>query len=282
MNESYRNFFICNGETRPTSAFDNAAFLGKGFSIYEVVRLIRGVPLFWEDHVQRLSNSARLTGIELWLWLSPARLHQSLERLQSLNQTDFGNVKLLFNQTGDKNYFSCYFLKHHYPTSEQYRHGIKTILHKAERRNPNAKTSNLALRSQSDTLKEKHNAYEVLLEDREGFVNEGSRSNVFVVSGENVFTPPLASVLPGITRSKVLEVCRKAGIRLLEKKLHRKDLAQAEALFISGTSPGVLPVARLNSWVFEPDHPIVRQIMLGYKQMVQDYLQKYPLVNYEL
>ncbi len=90
-------------------------------------------------------------------------------------------------------------------------------------------------------------AHEALLLDREGFVTEGASSNVFVVRGGRVETPPLsAGILEGVTRGLVITLARKAGIPEAETALRPADLASADELFVTSTAREVLPVTSLN------------------------------------
>jgi branched-chain amino acid aminotransferase len=90
-------------------------------------------------------------------------------------------------------------------------------------------------------------AHEALLLDRDGFVTEGASSNVFVVRGGRVETPPLAAgILEGVTRGLVLALARGAGVELREAPLRPGDLETADEIFITSTAREVLPVTRLD------------------------------------
>ncbi|HJU54242.1 MAG TPA: aminotransferase class IV, partial [Pyrinomonadaceae bacterium] len=80
------------------------------------------------------------------------------------------------------------------------------------------------------------------LDDR-GYVSEGSGENIFLVHGDRVITPPLSSsILPGITRDSVIEICRELGIKVKERSIQRAALYVADELFFSGTAAEITPI----------------------------------------
>ncbi|HEY0379130.1 MAG TPA: branched-chain amino acid transaminase [Pyrinomonadaceae bacterium] len=82
----------------------------------------------------------------------------------------------------------------------------------------------------------------IALDDR-GLVSEGSGENIFMVSGGRVVTPQLSSsILPGITRDSVIEICRELGIQIIENNIQRAALYIADELFFTGTAAEVTPI----------------------------------------
>ena len=82
----------------------------------------------------------------------------------------------------------------------------------------------------------------IALDDR-GYVSEGSGENIFVVTGDVVLTPPLSSsILPGITRDSVIQICQELGITIKERTIQRAALYVADELFFSGTAAEVTPI----------------------------------------
>ena len=82
----------------------------------------------------------------------------------------------------------------------------------------------------------------IALDDR-GYVSEGSGENIFLVTGDIVLTPPLSSsILPGITRDSVIQICQELGITIKERTIQRAALYVADELFFSGTAAEVTPI----------------------------------------
>lgn len=130
------------------------------------------------------------------------------------------------------------------------------------------------MRKQADALIKQENVFEVLLVNRYQQVTEGSKSNAFFIFGDRVVTAPSQAVLPGITRKYVMECCRTLGIRLEEKPVALSSLSQADAAFISGTSPNIMPIRQINQIDLNPQHPLLLKLMIEYESRIQAYIQK--------
>src|SRR5918992_905407 len=82
----------------------------------------------------------------------------------------------------------------------------------------------------------------IALDDR-GYVSEGSGENIFVVANGIVNTPPLSSsVLPGITRDSVIQICGELGLTIKERSIQRAALYVSDELFFSGTAAEITPI----------------------------------------
>src|SRR5881398_1773198 len=82
----------------------------------------------------------------------------------------------------------------------------------------------------------------IALDDR-GYVSEGSGENIFTVSNGTVLTPPLSSsILAGITRDSVIQICHELEITVKERSIQRAALYVADELFFSGTAAEITPI----------------------------------------
>ena len=80
-----------------------------------------------------------------------------------------------------------------------------------------------------------------------GAIAECSQSNLFVVSGGIVKTPPLeAGLLPGITRAFVLELCGALGISAIETAIDDQALLAADEAFLTSTTREIVPIVRVD------------------------------------
>jgi branched-chain amino acid aminotransferase len=79
--------------------------------------------------------------------------------------------------------------------------------------------------------------------DVHGTLSEGSGENLFVVRDGVVFTPPLAaSILGGVTRAVVLQLCRDLEVEVREMPIPREMLYVADEVFFTGTAAEITPV----------------------------------------
>ncbi|MFO0695523.1 MAG: aminotransferase class IV [Polyangiales bacterium] len=111
-------------------------------------------------------------------------------------------------------------------------------------------------------------AHEAFFVDGSGQVLEGATSNVFVVSGGRVRTPPLSTgILGGITRSLVLDVARELGIPADEEPLTAHDLRSAEEIFLTSSIREVVPVIRLDGMDVGNGRPgpVARRLLVAYR-----------------
>jgi len=242
--------------------------------VYEVFRMMKGVPLFAEAHLERLQHSTRLAGRKGALPIT--EINNSLGALADANSVFEGNIKLLLgwnSPQGSVEWAVC-FIPHRYPSEADYARGVSLAILEAERLNPNAKVLDAALRKRADEIISSEGVYEVLMVNAKGFITEGSRSNCFFVRSDAIVTPPALQVLPGVTRAMVLDICREAGLPVAEQLVGRNELEAIEAVFLTGTSPGVLPVSHIENRDYPAGHPWVRLIGDAYRGKVNAYLSR--------
>ena len=137
-----------------------------------------------------------------------------------------------------------------------------------ERPNPSIKAVNLNLREKTENLLQQFDVYEILLIDQTGMITEGSKSNVFFIRNNMVFTPPEHCVLPGITRKYVFSICKKLSIEIIEKNIYFESVTNYEAVFITGTSPKILPVKQIDNTTFRVDNRILHQIITEFEEII--------------
>ena len=87
---------------------------------------------------------------------------------------------------------------------------------------------------------------EAIMLDTNGLVSEATGENVFVVRGGVIKTPPLPTVLDGITRASVIELARDHGMVVEECELTRDELYVADEVFLTGTAAEVTPIRELD------------------------------------
>jgi branched-chain amino acid aminotransferase len=87
---------------------------------------------------------------------------------------------------------------------------------------------------------------EAIMLDTQGLVSECTGENIFVVRDGKIRTPPLYSVLDGITRASMIEVARDRGYQVEETQLTRDDLYVADEIFLTGTAAEVTPIREID------------------------------------
>ena len=139
---------------------------------------------------------------------------------------------------------------------------------KAVRKPPNAKIWNAELRTKAQYLISSSDIYEVLLVNKKKNITEGSKTNIFFIRGNSVFTTCSEDVLQGITRQKLIEICNKSGLSVTEKEIPLAEVPFYEAAFITGTSPGILPVSLIDKHRFNTSNETMKKLMEAYDTLV--------------
>ena len=269
MKECIQPYYLHNGEVLACDLFD-VQIINEGISVYEVVRLIDGKLLFLEDHLKRLFSSVKMAGLQP---LPQEPIRTNLQKLLAMNPAREGNIKIVLNEKNDgSRHFLVYFVKHRYPTESDYKNGVRVITYPFEREDPNKKIWRPEFRKKVAEALEKTSAYEALLTDKQGFIREASRANVFAISSSSLLTPPDAMILPGITRSYIMNISKDMGIPVIFQKLDLNNLKEYDSIFLSGTSTKVLPVSRINEMPIPTDSDLMKQISEQYNYVIQEYL----------
>jgi len=282
MDKCINAYFLFQDEMKSSEEFENYnSSIGK--SLYEVIRISDGIPIFLMEHLERLENSAKI--MKYNLSITRDEIIDGILKLIYKNNVQEGNLKLVINYNNsddncDNNTLSekflAYFIPHTYPSKEQYAEGVKTITYHGERSNPNAKVINSVFREKVNEQINNKNVYEAILVDDAGFITEGSRSNIFMVQGYTVITSSVENVLPGITRQFIIKICEKLNIKFEEKNIHEGDLESLTGLFISGTSPKVLPIRSVDEFSYNSSkNSIINSIMIEFEAELNENKQKF-------
>lgn len=235
--------------------------------VYDVIRVIDGRPLFAEDHYNRLARS--LHGVGKNIPFSLDEMCGLIQKLIDANGVANDNVKIII--PGDRTGSDVYLMLMNavYPAPADYEKGVDTELYRAVRIDPHVKKRNLALREATNEIIARDHVFEVILTDQNGDVTEGSRSNIFFIRGDVVYTCSESGVLQGVTRKKVIGVCRASGIEVKECIISAKSLGDYDAAFISGTSPKVLPIRRIGDVQMDVNNELLRRIMRLYDEEME-------------
>ncbi len=257
---------LINNQPEENNAFSEK-IIENGLSIYEVIRVFEGHPIFLKDNIVRLSNS--LIKSNIGIRVESLGIPEKLQRFITLENMTEGNIKYVLHFTSKNPDEYIFKIPHAYPTEDQYRNGVPTMTLRAMRENPEVKYINADLRTQTNLLIREHHVYEVLLVDKDGFITEGSRSNVFFIKGETLYTSPLQYVLPGTSRKRVFQLCKDKHIQVIEKRIDSNRLNEYDIAFITGTSPLILPVNGIDDIRYNADNEFLHRLMKDYFALLE-------------
>jgi len=117
---------------------------------------------------------------------------------------------------------------------------------------------------------------EVILLNEQGYLVEGSITNIFLVSKGDLVTPSLGSgVLPGITREAVLEIARASNLKILERQVELKELIEAEEAFITNSILELMPLTWFEGKPIGTGKPgqLTKELLDAYRKLVDKALQ---------
>jgi branched-chain amino acid aminotransferase len=222
----------------------------RGYGCFDFMRTYNRRLIFLPDHILRLQRSAAAVGIDLpW---NATEISQLVEETLQRNPPVESSVRILVTGGSSPDFITPQGRPRLailvapaavYPAS-WYRDGahILTVLH--HRTLPEAKSTDYLRGILALAAAREKGAIEAVYCEPEGWVREGTTSNIFAVIGGRVVTPEVG-VLIGITRQKVLG--------LLEEKLpcelremHHRELVAADEVFITSTNRQIVPIVRVD------------------------------------
>jgi len=255
-----------NGKILPedkacVSVFDRGLSYGDG--IYETMKARDGQPLFLNEHLKRLRTGGRFLGLTGIKGFEDMIRGGALQKLLNANGLGRGEayVKLLVTRGPDK--ASHLPAKGISPTLIIIAKPIDTALIRGIQEKgvsavfvddvlpalPGVKSLNYLPSVLARMKANRRRAFEAIFV-KDGFVEEGSSSNVFIVKGGRLLTPPLSGtpsegVLAGVTRAAVMIASKKNGITVRETRLRPKDLYRADEAFITNSIMDAVPLVAI-------------------------------------
>lgn len=224
----------------------------RGYGAFDFLRTYNGIPFHLDDHLVRLQRSARLIGLALPV--PPAEIKEIVLETLRRNMHAESNIRLVVTGGESRDGITPGTAPllmvmvsgvTHFPP-KFYTEGAKIVTCHVERFMPGAKTINYipAILCQAEARNQ--NAVEALFVDRDGYLLEGTTSNLFAFIDNSLVTPPCDRVLPGITRQVVLDLAKK-DFHIKERKIHKDEVRLLDEAFITSSVKEVIPVKAIDS-----------------------------------
>ncbi len=285
MTEIFDNtaeFIYVNGEFREYREFQREGADSLNFEmpfsgpiIYEVVRFIDRKGVFLKDHYDRFAGSLKLAGIENHF--SYETYKEACRQLLKINKIRSNNLKLMYAMEEGEEQPLCliYASKSFYPDEKYYENGVATAILGIERSTPNAKINRSDYVEKIKSYREKKGVFEVLLKNSQGQLTEGSRSNLFFIKGNTVFTAPADTVLEGVMRKYVFKVCDALGICIDDScPVGIDSLSEMDSAFLTGTSINVLPISHIEENIqYDTQNQVLLCIRRGFEERIVEEWQ---------
>ncbi|MDP4125372.1 MAG: aminotransferase class IV [Bacillota bacterium] len=249
-----------------------------GFGLFETLLVTKDGPLFVDLHWQRMKKGADLLGLKL------PDIRELLKQIQAYEQSpDIYPTALRITLSGGApivNLPSQLIIhKRLIPyTPEQFFSGIRLHLLHYPRNEQSPLVSIKSTNYLENILAKEeainHEADEGLWLNTQGYICEGTMSNIFFVKGERLFTPCLTSgCLPGTRRQILLDLAHSLQIPTHQGLYTLSDLIQADEVFMTNSLMGAMPIRKLGDYSFEispsgSKKSLMRQLELAYKNLI--------------
>ncbi|MBN1477764.1 aminotransferase class IV [Candidatus Sumerlaeota bacterium] len=273
-----------NGEWMPireghVSCEDRGFNFGDG--VYEVVRVYGGQPFTMREHLERQVRSAAGLGFEI-----PLSVEQFEEVLRGLIERSGIEEALIYTQVtrgaAPRNHIFAddmtptvmAFIRPAPPHPKVWRIEGAGALPCVDNRWNMCHLKTIALLPNILAKNAAHRAgfAEAFFHLEDGTVTEGSASNSYVIRGGEMWTAPLGpKILPGITRTQVMEVAREIGLTVHEETFTLTEAEDADEIIMSASNLELLPIVRLGERSIGKGKigPVYRRLHEAYRELVR-------------
>ena len=241
------------------SVFDSGYLVGDG--VWEALRLHHGVLVFLEDHLNRLWQSAKTVGMSL-PFSKKELTNKVWETLKANNMTDGVHVRIMITRGIKKTPSqdprltisgpNVVIIPEYKTASKDSKEmGISLFTSTVRRGSPDYLDPRLNCHSKLHEVQAliqaiEAGADEALMLDIHGFVATCNATNFFMVKNDEVWTSTSKYCMNGITRAKVIEICKANNIVCVEKDFSLFDVYGADEAFVTGTFGGLTPVTKID------------------------------------
>ena len=229
-----------------------------GDAVYEVILYNQGVFYDFDDHINRLFRS--LHSIDIQFSISKKTIELIVKNLIRLNKISFGSVYIqvsrgiadrnhTFNNLNIKPILTIITSKKHNNINNDII-GVKAITVRDNRwARPDIKTTQLLPNVLAKTKANKQGAYESIFIDDEGYVTEGSSSNIWIINKDNeIITRSIdGKILSGITRKTIAKFSKLNDLTVIENKFSKDEMLNAKEVFLTSASSFITPITEIDN-----------------------------------
>ena len=263
------------------SVFDSSTMLGDG--IWDSLRYHNNNFIFLKEHLDRLYKDAKL--IDLKIHLTRKKLSEALTKTIKINKmkTDIHLRIIVSRGIKSTPYQSpkvtiskptiIIIPEYKKPDIKAYKKGLKLVTVKTIRGPINVQNPQINSLSKLNCIlacieANKKNADEALMFDINGNVATNNSTHFFFVKNNTVFTSTGKYCVTGITRQKIIDLCKKNKIKVKEKNFKLKEVLNADEAFCTGSFAGVVPVNQINKKKYSlKKNPITKELTNFYNNL---------------
>jgi branched-chain amino acid aminotransferase len=258
---------IYSGKTLETALSNRGLNYGDG--IFETIKYAFGRYNFWEDHYFRLMESMRIVRMEIPMSFSPEFLEAEFKRVLQANGLEAGGARLKILVTRQAGGFytpqanTIDYLITAEPIENRAfqlnKEGLKIDLFKDHFKSKsllsNLKSTSAQLYTVAAVYRQENNFDECLLINENKEIVEAISSNVFLIEGKTLITPPLSSgCLKGVIRKNILKIAPSLGFEVKEETFSPFKLQKVDEVFLTNSIKGIEWVEQYRKKEFGNQH----------------------------
>ena len=277
----YINGSFHNRDDAKISVFDSGYLLGDG--IWEGIRLVKNEWMFLDEHLERLFEGCKAIDIELDL--SCGQIKDAIFKTQKINNMeDSAHARLMitrgnkikpFQQPSLSDGINFVIIMEH-SDSENIKQGLNLVTVPQVRGLPMSQDPKLNSHSKLNCIlaciqANKAGGDEALMLDPYGFVNTTNSCNFFIVKNNEVWTSSGDYCMNGITRLKVIELCKNNNISVFQKNFTLVDVYSSQEAFVTGTLGSLTQVVEIDGRAIgniDNGWPVTEKLRSLYKNLL--------------
>ena len=277
----YINGSFYNRDDAKISVFDSGYLLGDG--IWEGIRLVKKEWMFLDEHLERLFEGCKAIDIELDL--SFGQIKDAIFKTQKINNMeDSAHARLMitrgnkvkpFQQPSLSDGINFVIIMEH-SDSENIKQGLNLVTVPQVRGLPMSQDPKLNSHSKLNCIlaciqANKAGGDEALMLDPYGFVNTTNSCNFFIVKNNEVWTSSGDYCMNGITRLKVIELCKNNNISVFQKNFTLVDVYSSQEAFVTGTLGSLTQVIEIDGRAIgniDNGWPVTEKLRSLYKNLL--------------
>ena len=278
----YVNGDIVHRDEAKVSVYDSGFMLGDG--MWEGLRLYNGKWAFFDEHMDRFFNSCKTVSLDVGM--TKDEILDALNRTAAANgMTDNAHCRMMLTRGVKDKPFQhpglsrsgptmVMILEHSKPVDSLMSKGIRLATVPQVRGLPMSQDAKLNSHSKLNCIiaclqAEAAGADEALMLDPHGFVNTTNACNFFIVRRGEVWTSTGDYCMNGVTRQKVIDLCRDNDIPIREKNYSLYEAYGADEAFLTGTFGAQTPVASIDGKpIGDGERPMTKRIRQLYKDLI--------------
>ena len=279
----YVNGELLHKNDAKISVYDSGFMMGDG--VWEGIRLVNNRWLFIDEHLERLFEGAKAIDLEIGLTIEDIKI--ALENTRSANNmTDSAHARLMLTRGVKSKPFqkpsysmdgatAVIIMEHSDDSINNNPITLATV--PQVRGTPMMQDPKLNSHSKLNCIlaciqAEKAGADEALMLDPLGFVNTTNSCNFFIVKKGEVWTSTGDYCMNGITRKKVISICKDNEIPIFTKNFSLVDVYSADESFVTGTLGSITPVSEIDGRKIEDksNHKITEKLQSLYLQLIKN------------